>query len=212
MNRLDHVAFVTTDAEALRPIWHGSMWRYLAGWSMGPTAANGFDVIDPEGNKIELVQPPAAKGNATAAALTAAPPPRTAAGRLSNHIMHVGFIIHDRAREDGFFREVLGFKPYWFGGMADDKPTWISLQVPDGSDWLEYMVVGTPEGHGIPSDMSAADLVCSITSRWEYRTSKSPIACFGTATGSPGRTIYPRSAATPNGSSISWIRMARGRR
>jgi len=158
MNRLDHVAFVTTDAEALRAYL---AWKHVEVPSRvehGSDGSQWFDVIDPEGNKIELVQPPAAKGNATAAALTAAPPPRTAAGRLSNHIMHVGFIIHDRAREDGFFREVLGFKPYWFGGMADDKPTWISLQVPDGSDWLEYMVVGTPEGHGIPSDMSAADL------------------------------------------------------
>jgi hypothetical protein len=87
-----------------------------------------------------------------------APSSQAAISRLSDHIMHVGFIIHDRSREDSFFREILGFKPYWFGGMADDKPTWISLQVPDGTDWLEYMVVGTPAGRGIPSDMSAADL------------------------------------------------------
>ena len=42
--------------------------------------------------------------------------------------------------------------------MEDDKPTWISQQVPDGTDWLEYMIVGTPQGHGIPADMKAADL------------------------------------------------------
>ena len=77
---------------------------------------------------------------------------------LSSHIIHVGFIVHDRAREDGFFRSVLGFKPYWFGGMKDDTPTWISQQVPDGTDWLEYMIVGTPEGRGIPPSMTAANL------------------------------------------------------
>ncbi len=158
MNRLDHVAFITADAEAL----HG----YLASHKLalpdrvehGADGSEWFDALDPEGNKIEFVQPPTAKPTATAAHQRRPPASGTANSRLSNHIMHVGFIIHDRAREDGFFRDLLGFRPYWYGGMADDKPTWISLQVPDGTDWLEYMVVGTPEGRGIPADMSAADL------------------------------------------------------
>jgi hypothetical protein len=30
--------------------------------------------------------------------------------------------------------------------------------VPDGTDWLEYMVVGTPTERGIPATMSAATL------------------------------------------------------
>ena len=77
---------------------------------------------------------------------------------MSNHIIHVGFIIHNRAREDAFFQAVLGFKPYWFGGMRDDNPTWISQQVPNGTDWLEYMVVGTPDGRGIPADMKPSDV------------------------------------------------------
>ena len=42
--------------------------------------------------------------------------------------------------------------------MREDKPSWISQQVPDGTDWLEYMIVGTPDGRGIPPTMSAADL------------------------------------------------------
>lgn len=151
MNRLDHVAFVTADAEALRAYLASKRAGVPSRAEHGSDGSQWFDVKDPEGNKIEFVQPPAAKASV---AHTVTPAPQ----RLSDHIMHVGFIIHDRAREDSFFREILGFKPYWFGGMADDKPTWISLQVPDGTDWLEYMVVGTPEGDGIPADMSAADL------------------------------------------------------
>ena len=113
--------------------------------SSGSDGSRWFDVRDPEGNRIEFVQPPATV-------------PDVPLNPLSNHIIHVGFIVHDRAREDGFFRTVLGFKPYWFGGMKDDMPTWISQQVPDGTDWLEYMIVGTPDGRGIPPTMSAADL------------------------------------------------------
>jgi catechol 2,3-dioxygenase-like lactoylglutathione lyase family enzyme len=145
INRLDHVAFNTADAQGLR--------RYLASRKIavpsqaqrGSDGSLWFDVLDPEGNKIEFVQPPAA-------------PPAVPVNGLSNHMIHVGFIIHNLALENGFFRTVLGFRPYWFGGMRDDVPTWISLQVPDGTDWLEYMIVGSPEGRGIPPDMNPADL------------------------------------------------------
>lgn len=146
INRLDHVAFITTDAERLR-VYLAS--KHIA--TVPKRVAHGsdgsawLDVLDPEGNRIEFVQPPEH-------------PPDIPANALSQHMIHVGFIVHDRAREDGFFRTVLGFRPYWFGGMKDDVPTWVSQQVPDGTDWLEYMIVGTPEGHGIPATMRAADL------------------------------------------------------
>lgn len=163
INRLDHVAFVTADAEGLRkyltarkvPLLPGGTLRSgaLRGGtpgkpeqlSQGRDGSRWFDVTDPEGNKIEFVQPPARV-------------PEVAANTLSDHIIHVGFIVHNRALEDGFFRTVLGFRPYWFGGMKDDVPTWISQQVPDGTDWLEYMIVGTPDTRGIPPTMKAADL------------------------------------------------------
>ncbi len=146
INRLDHAAFITTDAEALR--------LYLAskGVATPPRLQQGadgglwFDVTDPEGVRIQFVQPPT--GVAESAASQA----------ISNRVMHVGFIVHDRARQDRFYREVLGFRPYWFGGMTDDKPTWISLQVPEGADWLEYMIVDEPAERGVPANMSQATL------------------------------------------------------
>jgi hypothetical protein len=33
-------------------------------------------------------------------------------------------------------------------GMKDDTTDWISQQVPDGTDWLEYMLVKGPEKTG----------------------------------------------------------------
>lgn len=145
INRLDHVAFTTTDAQGLLAYLAAKQIPVPQKVETGRDGSFWFDVSDPEGNTIEFVQPPKN-------------PPAVAVNPLSNHIIHVGFIIHDRAREDSFFRAVLGFRPYWFGGMEDDKPTWISQQVPDGTDWLEYMIVGKPEGRGIPENMSAADL------------------------------------------------------
>jgi catechol 2,3-dioxygenase-like lactoylglutathione lyase family enzyme len=145
VNRLDHVAFATPDVHALR--------RYLAKRAITTATeitrsgdgSERFSVLDPEGNRIEFVT-------------DAMQLPEVPANGLSSHLIHVGFIVHDRAREDAFFRQVLGFRPYWFGGMQDDVPTWISLQVPNGSDWLEYMLVGSPEERGIPADMKPSDV------------------------------------------------------
>ena len=144
VGRLDHVAFTTTDADGLR--------RYLRsrGITVPPRVRQGgdgsrwFEVKDPEGNRVQFLQPPAH-------------PAAVPIDALSRHIIHVGFMVHDRTREDAFYRAILGFRPYWFGGMKDDEPTWVSQQVPDGTDWLEYMLVGSPGGRGIPPGMSRAD-------------------------------------------------------
>jgi catechol 2,3-dioxygenase-like lactoylglutathione lyase family enzyme len=145
INRLDHVAFTTTDAQALRNYLAAQKVTVPAKVQQGSDGSRWFAVADPEGNKIEFVQPPAKT-------------PDVPTNSLSNHIIHVGFIVHDRALEDNFFRAVLGFRPYWSGGMKDDTPSWISQQVPDGTDWLEYMIVGTPDGRGIPATMTRGDL------------------------------------------------------
>jgi catechol 2,3-dioxygenase-like lactoylglutathione lyase family enzyme len=145
INRIDHAAFTVANAEAMR--------RYLLAKGIaapGPVAQGSdgsrwFQVKDPEGVTVEFVQPPARL-------------PKVANGGLSTHIIHVGFIIHDRQLEDRFYRDVLGFRPYWAGGMRDDVTSWVSQQVPDGHDWLEYMIVGTPDTRGIPPTMTQANL------------------------------------------------------
>lgn len=141
IQRLDHVAFATADAEGLRTYLAASGIRVPASINLA-SDSRWFEVRDPEGNRIQFVEP-------TAHAVLRLP-----INALSNHIIHVGFIVHNRVREDRFFRTVLGFRPYWYGGNEDSKPTWISQQVPDGSDWLEYMIVGTADGRGIPKGMS----------------------------------------------------------
>jgi catechol 2,3-dioxygenase-like lactoylglutathione lyase family enzyme len=112
----------------------------------GSDGSRWFTVLDPEGNKIEFVQPPA---NAKAP---------DAPNVIGHHIIHVGFLVRDRAKEDTFYRALLGFKPYWFGGMNPDKIDWVSQQVPDGHDWLEYMLTSGPSGSGIPENISQHQL------------------------------------------------------
>jgi len=61
-------------------------------------------------------------------------------GSIPLHLIHAGFVVRDRAAMEHFYKDILGFRPYWHGGMKDDQTDWVSLQVPDGTDWVEFMV------------------------------------------------------------------------
>lgn len=145
VNRLDHTAYNTVSAEGMRKYLAAKGWKVPASITKGSDGSRWFAVLDPEGNKVEFVQPSAhAHVNAPTA--------------IGHHMIHIGFLVHSRAKEDTFYRDLLGFKPYWFGGMKDDKIEWVSQQVPNGHDWLEYMLTSGPSGSGIPANISQRQL------------------------------------------------------
>ncbi|HZB87993.1 MAG TPA: VOC family protein [Terracidiphilus sp.] len=145
INRMDHAAYNTVSAEGLRTYLAGKGWKTPAKVNKGTDGSLWFAVHDPEGNTIEFVRPVAgAKVDA----------PRA----LGHHIIHVGYVVHDRAKEDTFYRGLLGFRPYWYGGEEHGKTEWVSQQVPDGHDWLEYMVTDGPSRPLIPADMTQETL------------------------------------------------------
>ena len=146
INRMDHAGFNTDNAEGLRLYLKDKGWEVPAGITRISDGSKSFRVKDPEGNTIEFVQP-----SAKAAAFDASK-------EIGKHVIHVGFLVHSRAAEDKFFREILGFRPYWYGGMKDDKVDWVSQQTPDSHDWLEYMLTSGPSGTGIPATMSQQNL------------------------------------------------------
>jgi len=126
-DRMDHVAFSTDNIAALR--------KYLIAQGIKVPQIQGrsdhslfFVVNDPEGHRIEFVERDKAE---------AAP---SAASAVSRHMIHAGFLVYHRDAEDHFYRDILGFRPYWHGGMKDTETDWVALQVPDGTDWLEYML------------------------------------------------------------------------
>ena len=63
---------------------------------------------------------------------------------LSRRLIHSGFVVSDRAAEDKFYKDILGFHVYWHGGRTDDETSWVDMQVPDGTDWIEYMLNVSP--------------------------------------------------------------------
>ena len=133
---LAYVAFATANAESLR--------RYLIDQKVSvegevQTQASGaqfFWVKDPEGHRIQFVQLPM-HGHLLPVAEKAAAAPEEP---ISHHILHAGFVVHDRAAEDHFFHDILGFREGWQGGSTAGRTDWIDMQVPDGTDWIEYMM------------------------------------------------------------------------
>ncbi len=137
-DRLIHVGFETEDAQRLRD--------YLAsrGVDVPPKVTAdacgnpSFTVKDPEGHAVEFVQylPDSIQGRNSGNFM----PPT----RLSGHILHVGIHVTDRAKMDGFYKDILGFRLMWEGGSQANPKAWISLLTTNGSDWLEYMTGANP--------------------------------------------------------------------
>jgi catechol 2,3-dioxygenase-like lactoylglutathione lyase family enzyme len=136
-SRLAHAAFDTADAPRLRAWLSARRAEPVSALHRGPDGSLWFETRDPEGNRVQFVQP---------AARSAAPVP----GAVSGRIIHLGYLARDRAAEDRFYRDLLGFRPYWHGAMREGAVDWVSQQVPDGRDWLEYMMVGP--GSTVPLD------------------------------------------------------------
>jgi catechol 2,3-dioxygenase-like lactoylglutathione lyase family enzyme len=140
--RLDHTAWNTDDAETLRRYLGSKAWKVPGQVEKGADGSRWFFLKDPEGNKVEFVQPPAQLK------------PFVAPSAVGHRIIHVGFLVHSRALEDTLYRDLLGFRPYWFGGMDPSRLEFVSQQTPDSHDWLEYMLIGDPSSSAMPANMS----------------------------------------------------------
>lgn len=133
-DRLSHIAFETTDIRRLRD--------YLAsrGVKVPQTVPEGRDrnlsmmLRDPDGHNVEFVQyMPGSLHSSNFGKFL----PDT---RVSKHIIHVGVTVQSRDAADRFYKDILGFTPIWHGGMTDDRTDWVDMRLPDGTDWLEYML------------------------------------------------------------------------
>jgi catechol 2,3-dioxygenase-like lactoylglutathione lyase family enzyme/predicted enzyme related to lactoylglutathione lyase len=98
-----------------------------------------FELTDPENHRVAFVSAPL-PGEFFAWST-----------QIAKHMLHAGFVVHDLAVENHFYRDLLGFHLYWQGGFKDDGLDWYEIQVPDGTDWIEYML-------NIPANADHAEL------------------------------------------------------
>jgi lactoylglutathione lyase len=88
-----------------------------------------IDVADPDGHPLVFVEHKEANEI-----------PASADRRISRRILHAGLTIKDPVAADRFYKDVLGFAEIWRGGRPEGTISWINMRVPDGTDYLEYML------------------------------------------------------------------------
>ena len=138
-NLIAEITFSTDDVPAIRRylVFH----KIAVSTPINSTIGDYYlTVADPEGHRIGFVRP--TKG--TAGTLSSDPAAATGSTNSTYRLIHAGFVVHDRAAMDRFYKDILGFRPYWHGGMKDDETSWVAMQVPDGTDWVEYMLNISP--------------------------------------------------------------------
>lgn len=131
---LSHVAFETDNAQQLRDYLTGNGVKVPETLKMGLDGNMSFMIKDPDGHDVEFVQylPGSLHSRNFGKFLPAA--------RVSQRIVHVGTTVSDRAAYDRLYRDILGFREFWHGGMTDERTDWVDMRVPDGADWFEYML------------------------------------------------------------------------
>ena len=134
-DRLSHIAFETNDLEALRVYLLSKGVKAPEKVNQGADGNLNFTVTDPDGHGVEFVEyrdgslSRRAKGR------------YVSTRRISDRILHVGLTVADQASADKFYKDVLGFSEMWRGGRDDASIDWINMRVPDGTDYLEYMLI-----------------------------------------------------------------------
>jgi lactoylglutathione lyase len=133
-DRLSHVAFETTDARRLRDYLAARGVEVPDKLKPGLDGNLSFMVTDPDGHSVEFVQylPGSLHSRNFGKFLPAT--------RISDHMQHVGITVKDRAAADKFYKDILGFRLGWYGGMTDSRTDWVDMVVPNGRDWMEYML------------------------------------------------------------------------
>jgi catechol 2,3-dioxygenase-like lactoylglutathione lyase family enzyme len=132
---LGEVTLLTDDIRSMRKFLdehsvHNTGVVELAGSNVLPNKRYSLTTADPDGHRIGFVQ---YAGCVTCLRSHTQQAP-------SSRILHAGFVVRNKIGMDQFYEHILGFKPYWHGGMKDDQTDWESFQVPDGTDWIEFMV------------------------------------------------------------------------
>jgi lactoylglutathione lyase len=132
-DRFVDVAFETSDLPAMRRHLAAARVDARDAEDAGEGQGDAIETADPDGHRIRLIT------------LTIAPLAREAPDRrLSKRILHAGLTIRDAIKADAFYKDVLGFGEIWRGGRPEGVVNWINMRVPDGTDYLEYMLMTAP--------------------------------------------------------------------
>src|ERR1700678_673476 len=134
-NIMSHLCFTVDDIEAMRTYLRSKGFDVKPG-NGGKTRTGdyAFEIKDPDGMLVEFVQTLPDGLEAKAAGKFE---PGT---RIATKIYHLGFLVGNSEKSIDFYGKVLGFQETWRGGANPKELSWINMRVPDGSDYVEFML------------------------------------------------------------------------
>jgi catechol 2,3-dioxygenase-like lactoylglutathione lyase family enzyme len=135
--QLNHISFYTDSADR--------MYSYLKSKGIevmsdkgsvgkGQTGNKNFNVKDPDGHIVEIVeyQPDSWTARETGKYM--------ARSRISDHIMHLGVLVGDLDKATRFYGDILGFKEFWRGSGSPKMLSWVNMRPAEAQDYLEFML------------------------------------------------------------------------
>lgn len=133
-DRLYHIAIETDDAEAMRVYLKSRGVTVPERTPIGKVGNANYFIKDPNGNTVEIVQYLPQSWTVREAGKF------LPASRISQRMSHVGVMVGQLAESLHFYGDILGFKEIWRGSSSGRTLNWVNLQVPDGEDYIEFML------------------------------------------------------------------------
>ena len=153
--QLNHISFYTDNAD--------QMYAYLKSKGVevmsdkgsvgkGQTGNKNFNVKDPDGHIVEMVE--YMPDSWTAREYGKKMPPT----RIADHIMHVGVLAGDLDKSSQFYSGILGFKEFWRGSGSPRMLSWVNMRPAEGEDYLELMLYNSLPAPGARGTKNHASL------------------------------------------------------
>ena len=131
---LNHISFLTDSVESMRVYLESRGVKVPDKVSKGRIGNLNFNVIDPDGHIVEIVQ---YQSDSWTTRERGKFMPET---RISTHIAHIGVLIGALEPAMKFYGGILGFQEFWRGSSSGTVLSWVNMRVPDGADYLEFML------------------------------------------------------------------------
>ncbi len=133
-DRLNHISIEVDDAEAMRVYLASKGIKVPEKVGKGRIKNSNFNIKDPDGHTVEIVQyEPDGWSVREKGKFMDGP-------RISTRIAHLGIAVGKLEPAMQFYGEVLGFKELWRGSRDGKVLDWVNMQVPDGKDYIEFML------------------------------------------------------------------------
>ena len=166
--RLDHIAFATTDLTALGTFLRDKGVKVDGPKVHTPCGIEGLRVTDPEGHTIEFVHETEISSEGGS----------RSGNELSSRLLHAGVTVRNEAGANAFYHDVLGMTEIWRGGFDyPAKTNWVNLRLPESADYLEYMLRDAPSTRRqLGVDHHICLVVPDIQLAWEMVRTRTPPA------------------------------------